>query len=121
MPISSGSHADDAPRRRAARAACCPSPRAFAADVTTTAAAPSTMPDALPAVTEPSFAEGGRQRREPLERRVRPHVVVLLDADRLAPGLDLDRHDLLREAARRPRRGRALLRARARRRPAPRA
>ena len=53
------------------------------------------MPDALPAVTEPSLPNDGRQAGEAFERRVRTQVVVLLDAHGLAPGLDLDGHDLL--------------------------
>ena len=42
-----------------ARAACVPTAVAFAAVATTSAAAPSLMPDALPAVTVPSFLNAG--------------------------------------------------------------
>lgn len=39
-----------------------PSSCAFVADMMTSAAAPSLMPDALPAVTVPSFLNAGRKR-----------------------------------------------------------
>ncbi len=38
-----------------------PSASAFAADITTTPAAPSLRPDALPAVTEPALSKAGRR------------------------------------------------------------
>ena len=45
---------------------------AFAAVVTTTAAAPSLMPEALPAVTDPSFLNAGFERAELVGGRARP-------------------------------------------------
>ena len=48
-----------APRHDARRAACWPSLAACLAVISTTAAAPSLMPEALPAVTVPSFSKAG--------------------------------------------------------------
>ena len=45
-----------------------PSLAASAAFISTTAAAPSLMPEALPAVTVPSFVEGGAQLGEAFQR-----------------------------------------------------
>ena len=81
--------------------------------VTTTAAAPSEICEALPAVIGPALLERGPQLRERLGRGVGADALVAGDDDRVARALrDLDRDDLLGERARLPRRVRALVRAR---------
>ena len=69
---------------------------AFSAVVTTTAAAPSTIPEALPAVTVPSLPNEGGSAASPSSVVSGRMWSSLLDAHRLAPGLHLDGHDLLR-------------------------
>ena len=57
------------------------------------------MPEALPAVTHPLLAEGGGQLREPFERRVGPHVIVLREELDALAALELDRDDFVGEAS----------------------
>jgi hypothetical protein len=75
------------------------------------AAAPSLRPDALPAVTVPSFLKAGRRAAE---RRLLDSVADIFVAvdDRVAlAALDGNRGDLVGEAALRPRRGGLVLEA----------
>ncbi len=77
-----------------------------------TAAAPSLMPEALPAVTVPSGFDVGLQLGQRFERRVRPRMLILIDDDRRTLTLwDTYRNDLLREHAVLHGRGCALLAA----------
>ena len=71
-------------------------PRAFApaSEARITAAPPSTMPLAFPAVTVPSFENAVGSFASALERRVGPHVIVTIDDRRAASRLDLDRRRL---------------------------
>ena len=79
-----------------------PSSRAFSSLAITSAAAPSLIPLALPAVTVPSGAERGLQLRERLRSRLGPRMLVdgdLADGDELvveAPGRVRRRPALLR-------------------------
>ena len=50
--------------------------RANAGDATTSAAAPSLMPEALPAVTVPSVANAGLSAGQPLDGRAGPRMLV---------------------------------------------
>ena len=90
---------------------------AFAAVVTTSAAAPSLMPEAFPAVTEPSFLKAGPQRRLPrhvhagtrLQHAAHHHVLDIrrLHAracHRLAndDGAEIDRGEIFEDAAKAP-------------------
>src|SRR5262249_41544622 len=47
--------------------------------------------------------ERGRQLHQPLDRRLRPEVIVAIDDLDAFPGLDLDRHDLFHQAPLTPR------------------
>ena len=79
-----------------------------AADITTVAAAPSEICDALPAVMVPSLANAGRRLAERLGGGAGTHALVGVDEDRVALALrDLDGRDLLGETAFLHGRGRA--------------
>ena len=67
--------------------------------MTITAAPPSTTPEALPAVTVPSFPKAGESFANFFRARVGLDVVIGVDRDGLAAALDLHRRDLLGEAA----------------------
>ena len=72
-----------------------PSSSALAVDITTTAAAPSEICDALPAVMVPSFVERGTQLAERLDGGAGADAFVGVDHDRVALALrDLDGLDL---------------------------
>ena len=71
---------------------------ASSAVMTTRAAAPSLMPEALPAVTVPSLAEGRAQLGERFDRRIGFQVLVLIDDHIALAALDRDRRDLGLEA-----------------------
>ena len=103
--------ADRRPRHDAARAASGRGLGGRLAEAMTSAAAPSTMPLALPAVTTPSFLNTVGSVGQALERRLGPQVVVALDERDALARLDLDRHDFLGHHARRPGRVRQLLAA----------
>ena len=77
-----------------------PSSRARDSLMTSTAAAPSLMPELLPAVTEPeaSRLNAGLSVGERLQGRVRPRMLVGREGARLAALGDLDRNDLIGEA-----------------------
>ena len=101
-----------------------PSSFALASDMITTAAAPSLMPDALPAVTvPPSVLKAGPQRLQLLGRRAGPRVLVGVELEGLAllRARNLDRHDLGLELAALDGRDRLAAGSRPRTRPAPRA
>ena len=83
---------------------------ASSAVISTSAAAPSLMPEALPAVTVPSLAKAGRSLA--IASSVAPWrgIFVLVDDDVALAGLDRDRDDLVLEAAGLLRRLRLVLR-----------
>ena len=62
-----------------------PRAAASAADITTTAAAPSLSPGALPAVTVPVRVKAGFSARERHRRGVLAHRFVAIDDDRRRP------------------------------------
>ena len=67
--------------------------------ITMTAAAPSEICDALPAVIVPSFENAGRRAAERLGGGAGAHAFVGVDHDRVALALrDRDRRDLVGEA-----------------------
>ena len=79
-----------------------PVSRAWLADINTTAAAPSVMPDDVPAVMMPAMtfdlAEHERQLAQALDGRVRSWVLVGRHRDRLPSGIRHgDRSDLVVE------------------------
>ena len=85
-PCTAGSTPADGARRRCARAAASPArSRRVGRHRRAARAAPSLMPDELPAVTVPSFGERGLQLRELLERGVRARVLVAVDDGRRRP------------------------------------
>ena len=69
-----------------------PSSRAFSSEAMTSAAAPSLIPDAFPAVTVPPLRNAGLRVASFSARRVGTRVLVARDVS--------DRHELVREAAR---------------------
>ena len=99
-----------------------PSSRARASLITSSAAAPSLMPELLPAVTDPvaSRLNAGLSAASDSMRGVGPRVLVGLEAARRAALGHLDRDDLIGEAAGVVRGLPALLRGQERRRPGPR-
>ncbi len=88
---------------------CTPSAFARSAVETTTAAAPSLMPEALPAVTDPSLANAGFSAASFSAVLSGARMLVGVDDDRALLLLHFDRHDLRLEAALGDRRGRAAL------------
>ena len=64
-----------------------PSSSAFARHITTTAAAPSEICEADPAVTVPSAENAGRSLPSDCRGGARPHALVLGDRDRVAAAL----------------------------------
>ena len=62
-----------------------PSDRAGPASTSTTALAPSLMPELLPAVTDAAFAEGRPQPRQRFEARVGARVLVAIDTTSASP------------------------------------
>ena len=57
------------------------------------------MPEALPAVTVPSFVKAGRSLASAVERRAGADVFVLVDDGVALAGLDRDGRDLVLEPA----------------------
>ena len=89
-----------------------PSSSALALLITTTAAAPSEICEAEPAVMVPSLANAGRSLASALDGGVAAHALVVAEHDRVALALrDRDRGDLVVEDAVLLRGGRALVRA----------
>ena len=76
-----------------------PSLAACFAVISTTAAAPSLMPDALPAVTVPSFSNAGRSLAIASSGHAVPRILVGIDDDVALAALDRDRDDLVLEPA----------------------
>jgi hypothetical protein len=68
--------------------------------MTTTAAAASLTPEALPAVTVPVLLEGRLELRKRLQRGIAPEVLINPELDSPLARLDLDRYDLLVEQPR---------------------
>ena len=90
--------------------------------ISTTAAAASLMPDALPAVTVPfSLMKTARSLAMPSAIDVAAHVLVGVEHHRPLLALELDRQDLALEVAGRDRRRGALVALARRTRPAARA
>ena len=67
--------------------------------ISTTAAAPSLMPEALPAVTVPSFSNAGLELGHRIQRGAMARIFVAFDDDVALAGLDGDRDDLVLELA----------------------
>ena len=88
-----------------------PSAATASAEARTRAAAPSVMPGALPAVHRPAVRlERGLEAGQRLERGVGTRILVGVDDGRSLLAGDLDRNDLVGEAAVRDGRQRALVR-----------
>ena len=86
-----------------------PAASAASLSMMTSAAAPSEIEEALPAVMVPSVGRRPAARRD-LDRRVGTHPFVTLHHDRVAPTLrDGHGHDLVGEHPRVPGRGGALM------------
>ena len=95
MPMIAGSTPVDANDRIFA-SGFRPSFAARSAVATTTAAAPSLMPDALPAVTVPSFLKAGFNAGQLFGRRAGARIFVGVERDRIALLLrNLHRNDLV--------------------------
>ena len=65
-----------------------PGPARASAAITTRAAAPSLIPEELPAVTVPGVAEDRLEPGQALQGGVGPRVLVALDRDRAPPGVE---------------------------------
>ena len=76
-----------------------PSLAASLAFISTTAAAPSLMPEALPAVTVPSLSKAGRNLPIAFQRGAMLGIFVGIDHDVALAALDGHRRDLVLELA----------------------
>ena len=98
MPMIAGSSADGGDSWRCAPAASGRAAARACAVMTTTAAAPSLMPEALPAVTVPALSNAGRRPASASALVLLVDELVGVEDDRVALLLrDRERHDLVLE------------------------